>query len=875
MLTSWPLIGRREEVALLERLVTHDGGCGVVLSGPAGVGKTRLANEALRLASATGRVTAWVAANRALAGIPFGAFAHLLPDGHGITGSPLDVLRRAHGELRRRSPDRPLVLGVDDAHLLDDASAGLVHQLAASGTAVVVATVRDGAAVPESVRSLPRGARLERVELAPLTRAMVSELLATVLADQVDTTSAHRMWQVSEGNVLLLRELVGLGTDQGLLARRHGVWSWRGQLRSSGRLTELIDERLAGLEPEYRHALEVLAVGEPLPTALFERVVGAHLLEELEAAALVAVNSPDACDSIQLAHPLYGEAVRAQLGPLRRRSICRELAGAGAHGGCDVLRLAGWQLDSGAALDADTLTTAAERAGRLGDHHLAERLARAAIAGGGGMTPSLLLAESLQAQGRVAECGTELARLDSNSAGPADRTRWAITAANNAFYGATDADRATAVLIDAQAAVPAGDLWDELAGHRAEILTYGGRPADALAVADPALRRMGSGVDTRLRLGRAAVLASAMVGQTERAIATADDLLRHPLHDVEERPFQLDMVVAARLHAYCLAGRYSELETLALTLHERLVANTGSDDLRGVAVFLLGRALLGRGLVDSARTRLREAAALLREQDQFDQLPLLLSVLARVEAQLGQPGSAEAALVESARRLNPAVKIHEPYLALARAWVTSAIGEQRRARAQAREAADLASALGCASSELEALHEAVRLGERTLHERLRQVAGRVDCVLAEDYAAHATALHAHDGPGLDTCAARFAERGLTLLAAEASVEAAELHAKAGRRSAELVSLDRAHRWSQRCEGARTPVLDRGRQAPMAAWLTVREREIVELANRGLSNADIAARLVLSHRTVGNHLTHIYGKLQVANRVELAARLGKP
>ena len=136
---SWPLIGRPEEVAVLRRLVTENGARGVVLSGPAGVGKTRLAHEALHLADAAGRVTAWVVANRALAEIPFGAFAHLLPDRHGITSSPLELLRRTHGELRRRSPDRPLVLGVDDAHLLDDASAGLAHQLVASGTALVVA----------------------------------------------------------------------------------------------------------------------------------------------------------------------------------------------------------------------------------------------------------------------------------------------------------------------------------------------------------------------------------------------------------------------------------------------------------------------------------------------------------------------------------------------------------------------------------------------------------------------------------------------------------------------------------------------------------------------------------------------------------------
>jgi DNA-binding NarL/FixJ family response regulator len=62
---------------------------------------------------------------------------------------------------------------------------------------------------------------------------------------------------------------------------------------------------------------------------------------------------------------------------------------------------------------------------------------------------------------------------------------------------------------------------------------------------------------------------------------------------------------------------------------------------------------------------------------------------------------------------------------------------------------------------------------------------------------------------------------------------------------------------------------------VVAWLTTREREIAQLATRGLSNADIAARLVLSPRTVGNHLTHIYDKLHVANRAELAARLGDP
>jgi DNA-binding NarL/FixJ family response regulator len=88
----------------------------------------------------------------------------------------------------------------------------------------------------------------------------------------------------------------------------------------------------------------------------------------------------------------------------------------------------------------------------------------------------------------------------------------------------------------------------------------------------------------------------------------------------------------------------------------------------------------------------------------------------------------------------------------------------------------------------------------------------------------------------------------------------------------MTALDRAHRWAGECQGARTPVLDRGRHAPAAARLTAREREVADLAVSGLSNAGIAARLVLSRRTVGNHLTNIYDKLAVTCRAELAVRL---
>jgi DNA-binding NarL/FixJ family response regulator len=50
-----------------------------------------------------------------------------------------------------------------------------------------------------------------------------------------------------------------------------------------------------------------------------------------------------------------------------------------------------------------------------------------------------------------------------------------------------------------------------------------------------------------------------------------------------------------------------------------------------------------------------------------------------------------------------------------------------------------------------------------------------------------------------------------------------------------------------------------------AGLTPREVEVLRLAARGLSNKDIAARLVISPKTVANHIEHIYAKIGASTR----------
>ena len=58
--------------------------------------------------------------------------------------------------------------------------------------------------------------------------------------------------------------------------------------------------------------------------------------------------------------------------------------------------------------------------------------------------------------------------------------------------------------------------------------------------------------------------------------------------------------------------------------------------------------------------------------------------------------------------------------------------------------------------------------------------------------------------------------------------------------------------------------------PEPLRLTRRERKVAELVGRGLTNREIAQRLVLSERTAQNHVQHILTKLGLANRTQIAA-----
>ncbi|GAA3408956.1 hypothetical protein [Streptosporangium vulgare] len=156
------------------------------------------------------------------------------------------------------------MLVVDDAHLLDDSSAALVHRLALRGRTRLLVTVREGLPVPEDVSRLWKENLLPRVTLAPMTEGECGELLSRAVGGYVDTLTVRRLHRASRGDLRLLRELVVAVHAGGDLSNVSGTWTWRGTPPMTARVRELVEDTIRDVDGEEREALELIASGRPL-----------------------------------------------------------------------------------------------------------------------------------------------------------------------------------------------------------------------------------------------------------------------------------------------------------------------------------------------------------------------------------------------------------------------------------------------------------------------------------------------------------------------------------------------------------------------------------------------------------------------------------
>ncbi len=225
--------------------------------------------------------------------LPLGAFAATL----GVVGpDPARLVRQASEALLAGAGRAGVIIGVDDAHLLDELSAVLVHQLVLRRAASVVLTLRTGESAPDAVTALWKDGHLPRLELHPLSETETAMLVEARLGGPVDSVAARRLWSITHGNALYLRQLVDGELESRRLHQVAGVWRWSGELALSPGLVELVSARIGRLPEAQREVVEVLAFGEPLGIPLLVGLTDALAVEQVEARGLIEVYPDGACE---------------------------------------------------------------------------------------------------------------------------------------------------------------------------------------------------------------------------------------------------------------------------------------------------------------------------------------------------------------------------------------------------------------------------------------------------------------------------------------------------------------------------------------------------------------------------------------------------
>lgn len=865
---TWPLIGRSEEMRTIVAAISDPGLAGILVSGPAGVGKSRIVREGLSSVASQGFEPRWAVGTMSARKLPLGAFA---PWAGSAGTDRLQLVRGVIESVTSAPPGTTVVLGVDDVHLLDELSTFVLHQIVQREAAKVVLTVRDGERVPTEIYEIWRGGQFDRLDLQPLSECEITELLSATLGGPVDPDAATRLWKLTRGNALYLRNIVEQELADGRIQHLNGYWQWIGEPTMPKGLVELIESRFGALSQPIGEVIDALAVGEPLEMTMLRRIADPDAIEEANIRGLITVDEGDDGLVVRLAHPLYGEVRRSRSPETRLRrlrgQVAAELASAADSDEMrNVVRRATLSLDSDLTPQTDLFLEAASGAVWLGDLRLADRLAKAAIRTDGSPRAYFLRAHALSWLPAGQEADAVLAELSVSELNNDDRGRLAYLRALNTLWALGDAPRAKDIIDGAAASTPPPDhtwidafltvYWFALDQPQEALQT-----SKSLVLEDlPAV----AGAETAWAL--AAISADA--GQTAKAVAVANTgyAVASRFFDSPQMRFN---IADAHVDALLLAGQIQDGLQVAQQVREEGAETPGAAQLVGTAI--AGRAALFAGRLDSACALLGKAAPALSASGNAMGWGYRYHVpYATALAMRGATDEATAVLAALDGTRRPFRKL-DYERSLARAWLAAGQGALTEAIATMVSAAETAGAKGQFAAEVVCLQTAAQFGDHSGASRLSELEALVEGPRAKLAARFATALSNSDGHELTALSEEFEELGDLVAAADAAAHACIAFRHGDLRGSALGCSKRAELLAERCGGISTPAL---REVSEPLPLTAREREICRLLGSGLNTREVAERLYLSARTVEGHVYRAMTKTGLS-RDELIKLLSPP
>jgi DNA-binding CsgD family transcriptional regulator len=912
---SSAFVGRAADLARLEAAARDPLVTAVLVSGEAGLGKSRLVSEFLARLDTETVVLTGRCPELGAAGVPFAPFLAIM---HTLrpAGPPLLSGGEMLTELDRLSREHPVVLVVEDLHWADESSldlfAFLIANLAHCGV-LLVATHRpagDGRlrGMLAELRRLPS---VTAIELRPLTRHDVGRQLAALLGQEPEPGFAGRVYERSEGYPLFV-EALSHSFDEAPADLRELLLAW-----------------MAGLPGDQRAVLRAAAVaGSPAGHRLLAEAAGLpeqrveDAIVALAAARLLVVHDAE----YEFRHVLFRQAVYEDLLPAARTRLSA--------------RLTAVLLADPSLLPAETYAAElAQHATLAADWPTAITASwqAAEVAAGGGARPEQIrhLARIRELWDRVPNAAAELpvSRLDllerlaeaCAQRGVTDPGLAAVDEAlamasqdppcrlakllllrarlgNQAGGGQADLRRALALLAtepgaatepDALVAALRGALLVELASAQ----MFSGDPAGAAASASAALgaadragqhggaalaarahamlglaaadsdtaaamahfvaaRSVSPDPGTRLTVAmwESAVLVAA--GQYETAIEVIQQGLR-AAHEVFQFVEKGPVLTVKWVQALTALGRWPQ----ALDLIEETLTGQVPPLSHAVLLLCYAKIMLAQGDPAAARASVQAAEPVLcqpsgaAESGWAGQYRL---ELAAVQADLAEPGQAVGLLTDALTGADPGVHRHVmwPMLVLA-------------ARC------------------------AVELGEPGSGPGvdLRALAARLQCTTRPDAACRLTVTAALTGQAeqWDQAARAWHELRQPFEHAQALLSAARARIVAGDRPSARTALQAALTIAREL-GARPLAEDAERTALRAGLsvaaegtvadspadtgkrfgLTARELDVLRLIAAGLSNRQIGNELFISSNTAGVHVSRILAKLGAATRTQAAA-----